>query len=53
MMVSMQQSVAQMSEKFMEQQKEMYAQMREIDTLKEANAQLTQKLHEQQEQTDK
>ena len=39
-----------MTEKFMEQQREMHAQMREIDTLKEANAQLTQKLQEQQGQ---
>ena len=53
MMVSMQQSVAQMIEKFMEQQKQMYTQMRKIDTLKEANAQLTQKLHEQQGKTNK
>ena len=52
MMVSMQQNVTQMTEKFMEQQKEMYAQMWEIDTLKEANAQLTKKLQEQQGQID-
>ena len=50
MMVSMQQNATQMTEKFMEQQRDMYAQMWEIDTLKEANAQLTQKLQEQQEQ---
>ena len=52
MMVSMQQNVTQMIENFMERQKEMYAQMREIDTLKEANTQLTQKLQEQQGQID-
>ena len=52
MMVSMQQSLMQMTDKFVAQQKDMYEQRREIDMLKEANKELMQKLNTQQGQLD-
>ena len=47
MMVSMQQSLMQMIDKLVAQQKEMYEQRREIDMLREANKELMQKLSTQ------
>lgn len=52
MMANMQQSLMQMTDKFMEQQKDMYDQRREIDMLKEVNKDLMQKLNTQQGQLD-
>lgn len=48
MMVNMQQNLMQFNDKFMEQQKIMYEQRKEIDMLKESNNDLMQKINDQQ-----